>query len=64
MRDNSNWTLRFNRTSKEAIGRDLRPEDFESEGSELFLHRNLVNRWRCFRGDFFLKNGQHGQLNL
>jgi hypothetical protein len=35
MRDNSNWTLRFNRTSKEAIGRDLRPEDFESEGSAL-----------------------------
>jgi hypothetical protein len=53
MRDNSNWTLRFNRTSKEAIGRDLRPEDFESEGGELSLHRNLVNRWRCFRGDFF-----------
>lgn len=36
MRDNSNWTLRFNRTSKEAIGRDLRPEDFESEGGALF----------------------------
>jgi hypothetical protein len=42
MRDNSNWTLRFNRTSKEAIGRDLRPEDFESEGGAFLYIAVLV----------------------
>ncbi len=36
MKDNSNWTLRFNRSSKEAFGRSLKKEDFESEGEALF----------------------------
>jgi len=36
MRDNSNWTLRFNRTSRDAIGYDLKSSDFKSENEEWF----------------------------
>jgi len=42
MKDNSNWTLRFNRSSKEAFGYDLKPSDFKQEHEYRFYVAGVV----------------------
>jgi hypothetical protein len=42
MRDNSNWTLRFNRSSKEIYGCNLNSDDFKEEKNPTFYVGLLI----------------------
>jgi hypothetical protein len=42
MRDNSNWTLRFNRSSKEIYGCNLNSDDFKEEKNPTFYVSLLI----------------------
>lgn len=42
MKDNSNWNLKFNRSSKDVYGRNLTSDDFKEEKNPTFYVGLLI----------------------